>query len=413
MVSLRGGVVMAAVGLVACEPRRFRVLEVGAPERIEVTTARYVTEIPPWSIEGGAAPWLLLSSSSAGLCDAPTSLATFDGGALEPCSELMNGTLDPAISEAALAQVPAWRRNYAGLFTAHLLPSGDGQRLLAIGHGENKNERIGDRVFLNTINTDVGAECVSQPNPAQNTYDDCWEAYSAFVTVAEAGLDGDGRPLPVEDFGPIAWPANGYTQAGAKASFGLRHPSSLVHDGALYVFYVDESFGEAPERGPGVRVVRAPTTPLPRPGRFTALRGETFTEPALPDGYSPARLLDFVGQQGPASPPLFAEAGVDSVRFSVARVRGTRWFLGVEERTEVDDTWSLAFRLSEDLVHWSQPLFTPALRAASWDAARLNYPVLLDARGQTNTEVDAAGFFVLGTGASVLHRAWVSLELPD
>lgn len=179
---MRCTVAVLALVLVACRPppSTFEFLHVGVPERIELTTDTWTTEIPPWVLDDQ----VLVSSSSSGLCRLDEPLVSFPGGSTQACIPLTHGTLDPAISEEALAAIPPWRRNYDALFTLHRA----GAEVLGIGHGENKNERIDQRVFLNTINPAIGAECVSQPNPDAGTYDDCWESYHAFVTLSR--LDG-------------------------------------------------------------------------------------------------------------------------------------------------------------------------------------------------------------------------------
>lgn len=384
----------------------FEILEVGTPDRITLTTDGYVTEIPPWLLEGR----VLVSSSSSALCRIEGVLAAFMGGVGFDCQLLSAGTLSPTISEEDLAAIPPWRRNYHALFSIH----DAGDLTLAVGHGENKNERIDQRVFLNTINLDVGADCVSGPNPVTNTYDDCWESYNSFVTLSQISFHPDGSPSLVKDLGPLAWPTAGLVDGqGAKQGLGLRHPSSIIDQGWLYVFFMDESWGTEPFEKQGIRVVRAALDPTPVPAAFRAFVDGGFDEPALPMGFEARRMLDFIGQRGPPALPLFSEPDVSSVRFSVARARGTQWFVGAEERTEADGSWSIALRISTDLVHWSEPAFHPGLRATSWDTARLNYPIFLDARGQTNTEIEADDFFLLGTGGSELHRAHLRVSLPQ
>jgi hypothetical protein len=61
------------------------------------------------------------------------------------------------------------------------------------------------------------------------------------------------------------------------------------------------------------------------------------------------------------------------------------------------DRWEVALRYSADLLNWStRQRVIVSKRVAEFP---LNYPVLCDVEGWSNTEIDINDFYVLGKGA--------------
>jgi len=266
----------------------------------------------------------------------------------------------------------------------------------------------------------------------------------------------------IVDVGPLAWPVDGYLNStGGKASYGVRQPGALVAwDGAAMLFYIDNSFAtadvwiarSAPGDGQG-----SPASFF----AFDHSAG-TWSAPVLPAGFdarnvsaslrlgSPAGAAS--GGAGAPAIPLAPAAG--AVHFAAARltsggeptglhlvvydvVNYTQCF-GVEDGAAaapptttltsegsvgsrlVQDLlaaraprranaaaaaaacvppWRLFLRLTADFVSFSEPVELARYASPGWGAAPLAYPVLLSLDGSRQDEVDAGGFFVLGTCA--------------
>jgi hypothetical protein len=144
-----------------------------------------------------------------------------------------------------------------GVFSALRLPHPwRGLDLLTVIHGENKNERYGTNLYANTVDTNVDpATCASGYDAAQKKWTDCWPAYNGFVSLRLAKTSWITAPDTSLDLGPILWPTMGYRQGVKKTSSGLRHPSALLDDGYLYIFYTQQSEQRG---GPSWRRTRGP-----------------------------------------------------------------------------------------------------------------------------------------------------------
>jgi hypothetical protein len=94
-------------------------------------------------------------------------------------------------------------------------------------------------------------------------------------------------------------------------------------------------------------------------------------------------------------------------RFSVAQVRNTNYFIGVEEYQDYTDLQpdgrtpysKKALRFSTDLLNWG-PRFVFD-KATDWTQTLYNYPILMGSDGLSNNLVDANDFYVLGTGSDI------------
>ena len=206
------------------------------------------------------------------------------------------------------------------------------------------------------------------------------------------------------DIGPVLWPAKGYLSSDHKqASGGLRHPSSIIHDGYLYIFYVDAGYGKD-----DLRVARCKLDEIWKPGGFKNYYNGTFNEPSLPKGFSKDS-REFFYKPGGQSTPLFHDIFIN--RFSVAKLEGTKWFIGIEERIE-GTVWPdcpLYLRLSKDLTAWSKPFkinypYTPGTEPT------LPYCTFFNKTFTSNTSIDANDFYIAG-GYRTQKTAWGKLPV--
>lgn len=159
-----------------------------------------------------------------------------------------------------------------------------------------------------------------------------------------------GQRFFPNDMGPIAWPSTGYLQPnGVKASCGIGIPSSIVYNGYVYVFFLDHgpyaglnpSFEEG--RLGGIKVVRAPVNEALDPTAYTAYYrdsvGNDTWNPSLPVGFTKETMLDFLSTRGLKTTDLMGEELWVSapLRFSVAAVKNTGYFIGVESYSDLMD----------------------------------------------------------------------------
>jgi hypothetical protein len=394
---------------------RFQASASSAPGLLPVDTTQTGgwTETSPWAVPVGGARGYLITTDYSVMCAGGDSLA---GRVLSSsgCARILQGgtTGSPPPDTVDAAE---WRRNYYGAFTAHPLdPTDPESPLLMFTHGENKNEIQNGNVYTNTIN--VGVTDYSGYGP--DGYVDAWDAYNGFV--GSAILANPTRLAveapAVEDAGPVVWPAAGYLTAnGAKASEGVRHPSSIVYDGNIYLFYLDMSPAGDADRPPGIKVARAAMSDAGTPGSFSVYYNGDFTEPGLPDGYTEWTFHDSLSQPGPRSTAILGDDSGDDCRFSVARVLPSptdgALFLGVEEHSDADTGWWVALRLSTNLTDWSPRYFIPGITASDWDSGFLHYPLLMDTGAQTNNTIAPDGFYVVGTTGAYTNLLPLSITV--
>ena len=345
------------------------------------------TEIPPWIIPGGWRSWLLTTGWSV-VCSSPDNLpgpVTFQGS---NCLRILEPILDKP-----------WRRNYYGSFSSHILhPNSPEAVIVSINHGENKNEIVNNQKLQNTVNPQILVEnCASGYVGSQ--YQDCWDAYHAFVGLSwvEYTAQSNWGQKTHTDLGPIVWPSDGYLSAsGQKTSLGgVRHPSSIIYNGFLYVFYLDTSNNSQSGRGWGIKVARAPipTIGIPQPQDFRVLSNGQFSQPSLPSGLTLNNIASFYNQPGGLSDCIIG-CNHDVVRFSVAKINNTNYFLGVEEYN--DPNWKIDLYISSDLIHWKNPANLIS-KDGDWNTGNLHYPIFLDKTGWNNTQIDSDEFYILGS----------------
>jgi hypothetical protein len=308
-----------------------------------------------------------------------------------------------------------WRRNYYGVFSAHRMehPGSGEPGVLTIQHGENKNEAFPyyERRYANTVLPGVEYGERDYSGFLDGEYQDYWPGYFGFIGAAWAPLrPGGGNALMAGDLGPILWPQGGYLdEAGEKASSGLRHPSSIVHDGFIYVFYLEApaAGGEAKH---GIKLARGPVSSGGRPGSFRTWHDGAFEAASLPEGFRKERAPDFLDVPGPPASNVHPELGWGLVRFSVARVEGTPYFLSVEERL-LEGVSALYLRASRDLTSWGEAVAVPGTRLP-WGEG-LHYPLLANAAYTSNTEIDAEGFYLLGSASAKMKALRLSVRIRE
>lgn len=291
------------------------------------------------------------------------------------------------------------------------------KKVIAVVHGENKNEKLGDNYYQNTVNTNVLAKnCAS--GLFNNSYSDCWDAYNGFISLSATPYNREynwGSTL-FSDFGPAIWPSAGYVNGDQKLSWGVRHPSSIIKDGYLYIVYLDTSAGNSDGRKSGIKIARAPLSDQKVPTGFIPYHRGAFSEnnKSLPPGFDPYKVRDFYESEGGAADELWPNSS-NVNRFSIAKIRGTNLYAGVEEVHSDDGlSWFLRLRLSDDLVNWSSPKEIPGTRTSGgWDAGVLHYPIFSDWDNTTNYEIDADGFYILGTHNSNPYQKAIKIELSE
>jgi hypothetical protein len=386
---------------------------------------RIRTEVPPWIIPGGLRTYFFVDGTDTYAWSSGASLATGSLVNMDNSIGPFNVSLSYIRSSAFHPEhhLQNWKRNYHAIYSAnYFVHPAEGPVSIGFLHGENKNQVVGDinssrsPRYQNTIQQNV------RINPADhNTYSggvpfiEGWNAYNAIISAAwipnNKGTNW-GQDFFRNELGPIVWPSTGYiTRNGIKCTSGLKHPSSIIHNGYIYVFFADGGvFGAnipAEEgRREGVKVVRVKTENALNPAAYEVYYkspdGLDSWLPSLPDGFTKENMLDYVAVKGPKSTDLMDDKrGISQeVRFSVAKVINTDYFAGVEQYIDIADNrkFKVAIRLSKDLIHWSDRVLQVA-EANSWENTEMNYPIFLNKNGWTNTEIDLEDFYILGTAS--------------
>ncbi|RYG01571.1 MAG: T9SS type A sorting domain-containing protein [Chitinophagaceae bacterium] len=420
---------MINTGLTAQSPRptEFSVSEISTVNFSYSGSAgkdKFKAEVPPWIIPGGLRSYFFVDGSDTYIWSSSASI-------VHDRKADLNDAVGPALASASYIRTPGyhpsnkinnWKRNYHAIYSANYI-SHPVQGPVSIGflHGENKNQVVGkissemSPAYQNTIQPNV----TINPND-HRTYSggepflEGWLAYNAMISAAwvpnNAGTNW-GQQFFNNELGPITWPSTGYvTVNGVKCTSGLKHPSSIVADGYIYVFYTDGGpFGanihHEEGRHEGVKVVRAKIEDALDPHAYAVYykdpSGIESWLPALPAGFTKENMLDYVAVRGSKSADLMNDVHGTSqeVRFSVAKVRDADYYIGVEEYIDIADgkKFKVAFRYSDDLVNWGDRVVV-VYESPEWSKTKMNYPVFLDKEGWNNTEVDIDDFYILGTG---------------
>ncbi len=378
---------------------RFQLAEATLP-------AQAYPETPPWVLEMDHGPRYYITTSQTWSVEGRTDRSILtDKDALRLDSAYLassgNVSQEDRPPPELLNPITYWRRNYYGVFSAHLLTGNPTQpkRVVAFLHGENKNERVWPGIeYPNTVlpSRRYSARDYSGYNQQTGNYEDAWHAYFGFIGMAWCPLDERcGQSLMAHDEGPVIWPSTGYlTASGRQATRGVRHPSSIIHEGFIYLYYLECGDNAAPDgRQPGMKCARAPVSSLGKPGSFICWFRDGFREPSLPNGFQRLNRRCLHQRGGRSSRVIDTWC----VRFTPVRLEGTPWFLGVEERQD-QAGFDIYLRLSRDLVHWSSGTAVPGARQ-DW-ASGYHYPIALDQSLRRSDAVRSDGFWLAASHAT-------------
>jgi hypothetical protein len=163
-----------------------------------------------------------------------------------------------------------------------------------------------------------------------------------------------------------------------------------------------------------------------------------WQDPALPPGFTTSNYYTKWSVKGGRASGLFPDSiltapptpgtkRTDQRRlstifsFSVAKMDGTDWYLGVAN----DGSRGLTLRFSKDLVTWSQPTVVPGSDSyytpgSDLQKAPFLYARLANADGDSNTDINPNDFYIIGTQtaqhgntqAKVVNEIHLSLQLP-
>ncbi|WP_207514237.1 T9SS type A sorting domain-containing protein [Longitalea luteola] len=291
-----------------------------------------------------------------------------------------------------------WRRNYNGIFSSQVIhhPGTDQVILFAISHGENKNEKIGNYLYQNTVRP---SWVINANDPAtfsgdyNGTYQECWEAYFGFLNAnwLPYNEENDYGANYLNDLGPIGWPSAGYVNSsGGQTSYGLRHPSSIVYGHYVYIFVKDESHDVTG----GIKCIRVHDSNIFNPNAYETWSVNDWI-PSLPAGFNKDQAAAFFSTRGPQSTPVFPN-DMNTIRFSVAKFKNTNRFIGLELYFDGQGKPHMAYRLSTNLIDWSDRVDFYA-EDADWSSLRFKYPIFLSADGTSNVEIDENEFYIIGT----------------
>lgn len=392
-------------------------LKFGLPQNVYM-------EIPTWTIEGGWHTYFISTFFSKSISseeslnhplDQYIDLSDDYGPRTVTTPDIWSHGYLP--NKSAL-KTP-WKKNYNGVFTAQVLQHPKmGEYIMAFSHGEHKNERIWHNGKYHYYQNQIIATPID-PNNADTysgfrnngVYFEHWDSYFGFLNgnwIQRKGENGWGNKK-YHDIGPVIWPSNGLVDKhGNKASWGLRHPSSIIHDNYMYLYYMDTSGGSKPGRRAGIKLARVHVDSTLIPSQYKVyFEGQWL--PSLPKNFEKERLLAFKAKKGGKSSRILET--FNSVRFSVAKVKGQNLFLGVQQHMDEGHS-KVVIRASEDLINWTEPLLE--IQDDLVDSYHFSYPIFLDKSGWTNTEIDLDDFFILGqTDLNKTIRIRLRLNTPN
>ncbi|MBE5786345.1 MAG: hypothetical protein E7324_02260 [Clostridiales bacterium] len=296
-----------------------------------------------------------------------------------------------------------WRRNYCGIFGSYILDD----VFYAVIHGENKNEIVDGKYYktnVKPLTTQYSGDSDFSGVGKDGKYRDAWHNYFNFLAIQWAPVDElhENASLLNHDEGPIVWPADGYifTFNGKiyQACDGIRHPSVYVDDEYIYVYYLDSSSANF-----GINVARAPIASKGLPGSFMKYYKGEFSQPALPEGFDKDD-YSFLSVRGAPSTPVVKAH--NPIRFSVAKIKDTDWYVGVLEDLE-NGYNTIKISVSKDLVTWCEPVEIPGVGVADgWSEGNLHDPCVYNLDFTSATEVSADGFYIVGTSMAADPERW-------
>jgi hypothetical protein len=286
------------------------------------------------------------------------------------------------ISINSNSNLSIWKKNYAGAYSGHVIPRSTDYLNAIFIHGEYKFD-CGNNVIL------------PGPSPC-NEGANYWTSYYAFLSaewLVSNAANNWGYGV-YSDIGPIAWPAAGYKKNGVKASQGFRHPSSIRHGDYIYIYVQESTLGPFDVSGSkaGIKLFRVHVNSVTNPNAYKVYYNGNWVN-SLPSGFNKNNIASFFGISGPSNSLIVGNWA--TYRFSVAKLKNTNFFIGVEEYGEIGYT-KVALRLSSDLINWSERSVIYS-KSGEWIDSKLHYPIFLDKTGWHNDQVDPEEFYVLGS----------------
>lgn len=380
-------------------------------------------EIPPTIIKGGWYQYIF-SGLDTSICSSPNSL--FELSSASPpmsCWQTTTPVVDSALRTTRftadqVAKEAPWRRNYSGIMSAQIgNVDGIGSTLIALTHGENKGEKTpyqgaGSGKFLNTIAPKMTNSVGQVPSGTCYEPDGCYFGFVNLSWIAHKKETNWGMQM-MNDAGPITWPSAGYVTANGKTkiSNGPRHPSSIIKDGYLYVYYIDilytngtdgnsAKYANQEGRQSGIKLIRAPLSSATTPSAYRAYYNGSFSQATLPSGFNKDTMLQtsMLAQPGPKTSPVTGPSP-EPISFTVALVRDTGIYVAAEEYndwTNCNGLTRMALRFSKDLVNWGQRHVI--MDCTPYLSNSLHYPKFMNASQTSNDMVEKEGFYILGTG---------------
>jgi hypothetical protein len=314
-----------------------------------------------------------------------------------------------------------WDRNYLGAMGGVCIRGCDSAnpRAFLIAHGENKNEYIDGKWIQNTVMPSVAAKtCFS--GYSDGTYKDCWQTYSGFIGALNVSIGDNGNIQDLKNYGPIIWPSAGYLDGHQhRVSHGVRHPSTFVYDGYLYIFYIDTSDASPsdPSRAGGVKLARMaiPENDV-RPIALPYWDGQfSDTNRSVPGDLDSDAVKALATPGGKATSLWPQSSGV--VKFAVAPTPNSKQslvptFLGVSEELGKDNRDRIYLRASHDLEHWSEPTLMKAATESGWQGGDLHYPEILAIKNTQNSE-NTLELTVAGSHAGSVELQDVEIKLKE
>lgn len=308
-----------------------------------------------------------------------------------------------------------WKRNYLGISDMQQVTLAGKEYLLCIGHGENKNEKFMDgRKYLNTILPKRAYSDSEFSGPTmkngQFTYSDNPGTYFAFVTAMLVPADRIGTDdfdAAEYDLGPVIWPSIPYVRKdGSSVNGTVKHPSIFMEGKYLYLYYVEQDY---------LRVARAEIGDDGKITPFYKLVSDKFDSPALPEGFDKSK-RSFLTQATARGDDILSESG--TIRFSVAKLEGTPYYIGVQENAAFWPQVKTKLHLSKDLIHWTAGVEIPSMSGMSYTDSYFHYPVFSNEEGTSQKSVRPDAFYLYSiygssTGQNRLYRTKLSVSVEE
>lgn len=385
-------------------------------------------EVPPWIIPGGWRSYFFVDGTYTYIYSSPKSIV--DNTTIDLKDDAVGPYMvaQPAYKDGAYPNyIEHWRLAYHNIYSAHYINHPQ-QGTISVGflHSENKN-RVQGNCFSagvhdraqNTFNPSMVIDCYNPDSYTGDGTNEAWIPYSSLLTAAWVPNNQStnwGQQYFINQLGPIAWPSNGYLDVnGSRVSNGVGHPSSIIVGDYVYIYYLDVggSIGGDGRRR-GIRVLKVHKNDALDPTQYNVYykdpAGNVSWNPALPAGFTKENLLQYVSVLGPQGSDVLNTRlngdNTNTIRFSVAKVLYTDYYVGVEEYMDDNELCpdpndgskhKMALRFSDNLLDWSDRILQIG-GGYCWDDFQMRFPILLNSDGWSNTEVNLNDFYILGAG---------------